>query len=496
MWQSLTEKGQWRGDIWNRRKSGEFYIQRTSIVTIPGQEGKARRHVAIFHDVTLEKRQADEIQYQASHDPLTGLPNRRLLRDRIDGALARAQRENKRVGVIMLDLDGFKHVNDTLGHRIGDLLLIQAAWRLKECVRGSDTLARLGGDEFMVVLENIPHQHDVQTVASKILEQLQENFVIEESEVFVTGSIGIAMYPEDGDDTETLMANADTAMYQAKSGGKNGYRFFTHAMHELVTARVRLENDLRRAVLAGDFVLHYQPVLELPDRRVIKAEALLRWDHPERGLVSPMEFIPIAEETGLIVPLGEWVMHEAARQIRAWQAVAPEGFRVCVNFSAHQFHRDNPVDLVQKALAAAGAQTHHLVVEITESLFLEDPNGLASTQLRELMGQGIQIAIDDFGTGYSSLGYLKNFPVNTLKIDRSFVSGIPDEPQNMALIDAVLSLSTSFGLDVVAEGVETEEQACYLANKGCRFAQGYLFGHPMPAHEFEKRFFGSLVRMQ
>ena len=483
LWRSLTTEGQWRGDLWNRRKDGDFYVQHTAIQTILDEHGRAARHVALFRDVTHMRRQAEEIEHQATHDMLTGLPNRRLLRDRIDSALARGQREGKDVALLMLDLDGFKRVNDTLGHRVGDLLLIDAARRLEECIRGSDTLARLGGDEFMIVLESLNRQQDAQTVAHKILEKLQAVFPIEGAEIFVTGSVGIALFPADGSIAETLIANADTAMYQAKSGGKNCYRFFTQTMHEQVSLRLHLENDLRRAIAAQEFQLYYQPIVDLASRRIVKAEALLRWVHPERGVIPPNDFIPIAEESGLINGLGEWVINEAARQMYAWRDIASAGFRININFSAHQFHRGNPADQLRQALANSGALANQLTVEITESLFLDDHFGSASTQLAEMMESGIQIALDDFGTGYSSLSYLKRFPVHTLKIDRGFVSGIPDQPSSVALVDAILSLSRSFGIEVVAEGVETEAQARHLVEGGCLYGQGYLFGKPMPAWE-------------
>lgn len=487
MWHGLQRDGRWEGEVWNRRKSGEPFAQRLSVSLIRDESGHVKNHLAMFSDVTTQKRQAEEIKYQADHDALTGLPNRRLLADRMAQAIARAQRQSGQVGMMMLDLDGFKHINDTLGHRIGDLLLIETARRLLHCVRESDTVARIGGDEFMVVLPEIQNQNDLQTLATKILDHLRTRFDIEGRDLYVSGSIGLTLFPDDGADPEILLANADTAMYRAKAEGKNTYRFFTQDMQRHAQDRLRVEDGLRRALHQGEFVLFYQPVFDLATGALAKAEALIRWRHPERGLIDPIDFIPIAEETGLIVPVGAWVIQAAAHQAAQWKQAVPKGFRLGVNLSAPQFQRGDCALLLREALQAEGAAPDQLLVEITESVFISD-KGEARRQLQDIKSFGIQVAIDDFGTGFSSLSYLKHFSVDTLKIDQSFVDGIPDDAEDVALIEAIVSISRALGLEVVAEGIETEAQRSFLIAAGCRYGQGYLLGEPVPAEEFAERF--------
>jgi diguanylate cyclase (GGDEF)-like protein len=384
---------------------------------------------------------------------------------------------------MMLDLDGFKHINDTLGHRVGDLLLIETARRLVHCVRESDTVARVGGDEFMMVLPEIQGQNDLQALAAKINGHVSEPFAIEGRDLFVSGSVGLTLFPDDGVTPEVLMANADTAMYRAKSEGKNTFRFFTSDMQQHALERLHLENGLRQALREGEFLLYYQPVIELATGALVKAEALIRWRDPERGLVAPIAFIPVAEETGLIVAVGAWVLQTAARQAAQWKNLAPPGFRVGINLSAPQFQRGDCAALLRDVVEAEGADPSQLVIEITESVFIGD-KGDARQQLIEMKRLGVQVAIDDFGTGFSSLSYLKHFPIDTLKIDQSFVSGIPDDAEDIALIEAMISMSRALGLDVVAEGIETEVQRNFLIRSGCRYGQGYLAGKPVPADEF------------
>jgi diguanylate cyclase (GGDEF)-like protein/PAS domain S-box-containing protein len=487
MWHGLQRDGRWEGEVWNRRKSGEPFAQRLSVTIIRDEWGHIKRHLAMFSDVTTQKRQAEEIEHQAGHDSLTGLPNRRLLADRMSQAIARAQRQSSQVGIMMLDLDGFKHINDTLGHRLGDLLLIETARRLVHCVRESDTVARVGGDEFMVVLPEIQSQNDLQTLATKINGHISEPFAIEGKDLFVSCSVGLTLFPDDGMDAGVLLTNADTAMYRAKSEGKNTSRFFTQDMQQHALERLRLENGLRRALRDGEFVLYYQPVIDLSNGALVKAEALIRWRDPERGLLEPTEFIPVAEDTGLIVPIGAWVLQAAVRQAAQWKTPAPPGFRVGINLSAPQFQRGDCAALLCDVLAAEGASPDQLVVEITESVFIGD-KGDARRQLTEMKNLGIQVAIDDFGTGFSSLSYLKHFPIDTLKIDQSFVNGIPDDAEDIALIEAMISMSRALGLAVIAEGIETEAQRSFLIGSGCRYGQGYLIGRPCPAGEFAERY--------
>lgn len=483
MWQSLQREGRWVGEVWNRRKSGEPIALRLSIAVLRDEAGNVRRYLAMLGDVTTEKRQAEAIEHQAAHDALTGLPNRRLLADRMEQAIARVQRSGLRVGLLMLDLDGFKHINDTLGHRVGDLLLIDAARRLVNCVRESDTVARVGGDEFMIVLPDIQGQDDLQLLAGKILERVREPYAIEGKELFVSGSVGLTLFPDDGATCEELLAHADAAMYRAKADGKNTFRFFTAEMHERAVTRLQVEAELRRALRDGEFELHYQAVMDLATGRLAKAEALVRWRHPRRGLVEPDEFIPIAEETGLILALGDWVIDEAARQAALWNDVLPPGFSIAVNISAQQFHRGNCVGVLRDVIERRGIVPQRLLIEITESLFIGD-HGDVKNQLDDICDLGVRIAIDDFGTGYSSLSYLKRFPVDTLKIDQSFVGGIETSEESATLVEAVILMGGALGLAVVAEGVETDGQRQFLASRGCNFGQGYLFGRPLAAEAF------------
>lgn len=483
MWHGLQRDDRWEGEVWSRRKSGEAVALRLSVSIIRDEWGHVKRHLTMFSDVTTQKRQSEEIEHRASHDALTGLPNRRLLADRISQSIARAVRQDGQVGIMMLDLDGFKQINDTLGHRLGDLLLIDTARRLVNCVRESDTVARVGGDEFMVVLPEIQGQNHLQTLAMKINDNISEPFLIEGKDLFVSASIGLALFPDDGTTAEVLLTNADTAMYRAKSEGKNTYRFFTPDMQQQALDRSRVENGLRRALREGEFVLYYQPVVELSTGKLVKAEALIRWRDPERGLVEPIEFIPVAEDTGLIVPVGSWVLQTAARQAAQWKDMAPESFRISINLSAPQFQRGDCAALLHDVLEAEGAGPEQLVVEITESVFISD-KGEARRQLMEMKSLGVQVAIDDFGTGFSSLSYLKHFSIDTLKIDQTFVSGIPDDEEDVALIEAIISMSRALDLDVIAEGIETEVQRSFLVGSGCRYGQGYLLGIPVPADEF------------
>jgi diguanylate cyclase (GGDEF)-like protein/PAS domain S-box-containing protein len=488
MWQALLTTGHWQGDLWNRRKSGEVYVQRTSISTIPGPTPRSLRRVAVFSDVTREVRHAEELEFQATHDALTGLPNRRLLVALLERELARARREAEQTAVLMLDLDGFKHVNDTYGHHWGDHLLVEAATRLRGCLRAADTLGRLGGDEFMVVLGGDVAADEARLVAAKLGGELQRSFTVDGAQVFVTASIGVALGPADGDDASVLVANADAAMYQAKAAGKNDCRLFAPSMHQASSNRLRWETELRRAVEAGQFELHYQPIIDLRSRQVVKAEALVRWRHPERGLLAPGAFIGLAEETGLIVPLGAWVAREALRQLRAWRAVAPPGFRVSVNVSPAQFQRSDVLALFEELASGDEATLEALELEITEGTLLQDTGGAARDALNALVTRGASIALDDFGTGYSSLSYLLHLPIQTLKIDRSFVSGSPLEPRPRALVEAILRLAESIGMAVVAEGIETEQHAAFLVAAGCALGQGFWFSRPVPAEEFRRRF--------
>jgi len=451
--------------------------------------GQLIRRAGIAHDITEAKQQEERIQHLAYHDVLTGLPNRTLVFDRLAHGLAHAQRAKSLLAVMFLDLDRFKTINDTLGHWAGDQLLRQVAARLQQVLRAEDTVARLGGDEFLVVLEDLPEISQVAHVADKILRAHEQPFDLNGQELHVTVSLGIAIYPRDAADAQTLLKYADTALYKAKAAGRNTYRFFSPEMDLQVHQQLRLENDLRRALERNEFELHYQPQFDLATGRLLGAEALMRWRHPLRGLVPPNEFIPLAEDNGLILPMGVWVMHEACRQVRDWQARLDHAgsdvrLRMAVNLSARQLQRPGLADQVREVLVTTGLPAHMLELEITESSIMEDPDQ-ALALLQSLHSIGIELSVDDFGTGYSSLAYLKRFPIDRLKIDRSFIGGIETDGDAAAIVEAIVAMARKLGLRVLAEGVETVAQRDFLASLGCDEAQGYLLGRPLPAAAWE-----------
>lgn len=483
MWKSIDETGRWQGEIWNRRKSGEVYPEWLSIIAPKDELGQIRRHIAIFSDISQHKGENDPILQQANFDPLTGLPNRTLFKDRLERELAKGHREGTLFALLFLDLDHFKEVNDTLGHSAGDQLLREVSERLGYCVRESDTLGRRGGDEFMVILSDIQDILNAELVATKILTELVQPFVLEGTEAFISGSIGITLFPFDGEDAETLLKNADTAMYQAKEDGRNAFRFFTPEMNAQAMEHLSMEGKLRKAMEANAFSLVYQPIINIGNGEVAGMEALLRWSQDDGKAVSPSEFIPLAEETGLIVPLGKKVVESVCEQAKPWQEEGLPPIRVTVNISSRQCRDPDFKDMVVEAMTAAGVDPTSLTLEITESLFLQSHMESAIKALHDLRKEGLFISLDDFGTGYSSLNVLKSFPVDVLKIDRSFISDLSASLQDMALVEAVLAMAHSLSIAVVAEGVETEEQLAYLRDQNCDFAQGYIYGRPIPAEE-------------
>ena len=420
------------------------------------------------------------LAYLAQFDPLTGLPNRALLADRFSQMIVQAKRRDSPLAVLFIDLDEFKAVNDTLGHAGGDALLRQVAVRLQSAVRTGDTVARISGDEFAIVLGDLVRPEDAALVAQKVIEQLAEPVEIQGSEVFVTASVGIAAFPTDGVDAETLIGAADAAMYRAKRSGRTGYQFFTAEINQRSRARVQLGSELRRALEREEFELFYQPKYQLASRRPSGAEALLRWKHPERGMVPPDEFIPVLEETGLIVPASEWAIRRACEDLKRWQAAGLDVARVSVNLSARQFRQSDLHERIRSLVASAGVDPSHVEFEITESQLMQDPDH-AIRVMRALCESGMRIAIDDFGTGYSSLAYLTRFPVSALKIDRSFVHDMARDKSDATIVRTIIEMAHSLGVTVIAEGVETEEQATMLQLLRCEQAQGYLFARPMPA---------------
>lgn len=454
-------------------------------------EEMVARRTAELQQANLELAEAKDraesaarrLAHQAYHDALTGLPNRVLLNDRLSVALAHAERNQSLLALLFLDVDQFKLINDTLGHASGDTLLCMIAERLQECVRSEDTIARLGGDEFMILLPYIQHAEDAAEVAHKITEALNRPLVVEGQELHLTISIGISIYPDDGGDVETLMRNADASMYRAKESGRNQYMFYRPDMAVASYRRLALESQLRRVVERDELRLFFQPQVMASDSGIIGAEALLRWENPDMGMLGPDQFIPLAEEIGVIEAIGEWVMLTACQHAQRWQAAGYEGFRVSVNLSARQFQRDYMQTMVQAVLDETGLPSGSLELEITESLSMQNVHATIET-LNALHAMGVQIAIDDFGTGYSSLSYLKKFPIHTVKIDRSFVQDIPEDRDDAALASAIIAMAHSLGLRVVAEGVETDDQLRFFRAQACDLLQGYLFGRPVPASEF------------
>ncbi len=479
MWSGLAHTGYWQGEIIDRRKDGSVYPKWMSVSAVRDPDGRITHYIASFTDITERKQAEAKISQLAYHDTLTGLINRFSLQGQLDQALALARREQRALAVIFLDLDRFKAINDSMGHAVGDQLIVEVARRLRASVRESDIVARLGGDEFVVVLTEVDDANAAAHVADKILHAVAQRYRIADRELHSTASLGIAFFPDDGEDGEALMKNADTAMYHAKSLGRNNVQFFTAEMNQAAVKRLMLDHDLRDAVDNRQFELHYQPQLD-NDGCVVGVEALVRWRHPRDGLVSPAVFIPVAEETGLILPLGEWVLDEACRQLRAWRDHGIDGLTMAVNLSAHQLHSPLLLSHVAQALVRHGLAGADLELEVTESVAMHDPDA-SIRQLRALRDLGVRLSIDDFGTGYSSLSYLKLLPIHTLKLDQSFVRDIETDSNDVAICTATIALAHSLGLAVIAEGVETEAQRQLLAAHRCDFMQGYLFSRPLPA---------------
>ena len=484
-WKVLLETGQWQGEIWNRRRSGEIYPEWLTVNAVHDAAGVLVNYVAVFSDISGIKKSQAQLAYLAHHDPLTELPNRLLFNDRLDHALRRAERSKSQLAVLFVDLDRFKHINDSLGHPAGDRLLQEVARRLTGAVREEDTVARMGGDEFTLLFEDLRRAEDAGTLARKLLGALAGSYALDGKEIYVSGSIGISLYPRDGRAADELISHADAAMYQAKGQGRNGYHFYTPELTAAALQRVHLEADLRRGLGRGELTVHYQPQIDLASGRLIGAEALVRWPHPQQGFVPPDRFISLAEDTGLIIELGEFVLRTACAQAREWLRDGMPIEQVAVNVSAQQVQRSDFVATVRRALDATGLHPRHLELEVTES-FIMDQAEAGIRMLHELREMGVGLAIDDFGTGYSSLGYLKRLPVHLLKIDRSFVADVGGEGEGLAIAKAVIALGHSLGLRVIAEGVETEHQAGLLRAEGCHYGQGYLFGRPVDAADFAR----------
>ncbi len=489
MWATIHAKGTWQGEIWDRRKNGEVFPEWITITSVRNPEGEVTNYVATFTDITERKAAESEIEYLAFYDQLTRLPNRRLLLDRLQQALAASARSGAEGALLFIDLDNFKDLNDTLGHEKGDLLLKLVAERLSDCVRDGDTVARLGGDEFVMMVEglsSVPEEAAAQSkrIGEKILNALNQPYPLVDREHHSTPSIGVTLFSDQKDNVDELMKRADLAMYKAKQAGRNTLCFFDPRMQAAVMARTTMEADMRVGMRDEQFVLYYQAQVN-NHLELIGVEALLRWQHPERGLVSPAEFIPVAEVCGLILPLGQWVLESACRQLVRWGRDSRTAhLTIAVNVSARQFHHPAFVDRVLSAIEESGASPERLKLELTESLLLSDVDDVID-KMTALKQRGVGFSLDDFGTGYSSLAYLKRLPLDQLKIDQSFVSDIVTNANDAAITNAIVSLAHNLGLSVIAEGVETESQCAYLARQGCHAYQGFLFGRPGPVELLE-----------
>lgn len=484
MWQAMTGVGHWRGEVWNRRKNGEVYPEWLSITSVKGSEEETVQYIGLFSDITKLKQDEEKLYFQAHYDPLTKLPNRMLILERLSQAVKRARREKKRAALFFVDLDRFKHVNDSFGHVAGDEILKKAAHRLLSCVRETDTIGRSGGDEFIVVLPDIEGRKEASFVAKKIIEKLSHPFQLEGQEIFLGASVGIAIVPDDSEEEDLLLKNADMAMYKAKASGRSTFCFFSDKMEEIAKARTRLEADLRRALDKGEMTLYYQPIVDLHTLKTSSLEALVRWNHPGRGLLLPGEFIPLAEESGLINQIGEWVLVTATRQVGRWQDQFGFQGAISVNMSSRQFMYEDFCSTIIQALDQSGLSPEYLTLEITESLMLDSVEEVLK-KLQTLKEIGVRLAIDDFGTGYSSLSYLNKYPIDFLKIDQSFITNIASNPKKRPLVEAALRMGQSMQMEVIAEGVETQEVLSYLRLLRCDAAQGHYFSQPLSENAYE-----------
>jgi len=483
MWLQLSQTGHWHGEIWNRRKNGDLYAEWLSISAVYNDSNEITQYVAVFSDITKRIKAEELIRHQANYDALTNLPNRNLFLDRLSRSMMRAKRHKTQVALMFLDLDRFKSVNDTLGHNVGDLLLQEAAVRISTCVRETDTVSRLGGDEFTVIIPDLHQVNDIERIANKILYQLSQPFSLAGHEIFVSGSVGVTVFPDDGEDLEILLRNADTAMYRAKEAGRNDFRFFTQEMNAEVHEQMVLEREIRKAIEREEFVVYYQPVVDVKQGRIVSCEALVRWQHPIKGLVAPNYFIAAAEETGLIDGIGRLVLKQVCQQIQKWKNdPVMKNIRVAVNLSPHQLRNRNLVHDIEKMLQRYEISAGAIAFEITETMVMQDPEGTA-VLLDDIQALGIKIYLDDFGTGYSSLNYLKRFSFDVLKIDRSFIMDVEIDSGDAALVEAIIVMAHKLGIKVVAEGVETENQRAFVTQQECDLIQGFYYSRPIDAEE-------------
>src|SRR5690554_120452 len=489
LWQSIRLQvqrvGVWQGEVNSARRNGERFWEQLIVTPIKDSAGEATGYLILGEDISIRKRYEQQLLRQANYDILTGLPNRMLALDRLKLALAQARREGSMVGVMFLDLDNFKHINDTLGHDAGDNLLIEAARRISSCLRGTSTVARLGGDEFLVILPGLNGSESAAQVAERILSNFTPAYTLNGQEVFVTTSIGIAIFPTDSDNSGTLLQHADAAMYQAKRQGKSSYAHFTPEMSEVSHERLQMESRMRRALELNEFELYFQPIVKTATGEVHAVEALLRWNNPAMGMIMPDRFIPLAEETGLIIAIGEWVLEQACLAATGWRAITGRDIGISVNVSPRQFRDSGFINAVMRALSNNDLAPQLLELEITERLLLDNSIETAEI-LRELDRAGIRLSVDDFGTGYSALSYLKSYPFDTLKIDRTFINDVTKTQGGGSLVRAIINMAHSLGLTIIAEGVEEEAQTLFLKQEGCDMSQGYFYSRPLPAGEFNE----------
>jgi diguanylate cyclase (GGDEF)-like protein/PAS domain S-box-containing protein len=485
LWSTISSGREWRGELLNKRKNGQLFWEYAILSPIRDAKGRITNYVGVKEDISVRKEYEERLLRQANYDTLTGLPNRLLAMDRLKQSLAHANRHQGKVALMLIDLDDFKKVNDTLGHAAGDSLLKEMAERLTGCLREADTVARLGGDEFVVILPELAEPASAETIADKILAACAAPFQLGPNEVFVAGSIGIAIYPDDGEDAQVLMRNSDAAMYRAKKEGRATFRFFTPEMNRAALEHMRMEAQLRHAIERGEMELHYQPLIDNLTGQLVGAEALLRWNSPTLGQVPPADFIPLAEESGLIISIGEWVLRMACKQAKEWQASDGASFYVAVNLSARQFQQKTLVDIVKSALSDSGLPPSCLELELTESVLLADSEEVGSI-VTELDAMGVGFAIDDFGTGFSSISYLRRFPFDTLKIDRSFIKDLTSNPDDANLVRSIIAMARSMRLRIVGEGVESQPQQEFLTDSGCDLTQGWLHSKPLPPKRFSE----------
>lgn len=485
VWRSLKKTGHWKGELWEQRKSGETYPLLMSISAVNDDKGELSHYVSIFSDMSERKHAEEEISRLAYYDTLTGLPNRALFHTLVTQILHTSRRKKNEFALLYVDLDRFKNINDSLGHAAGDQLLKEVAARLTECLRATDVIARITGDEFIIALVELSHSYDARAVSERMLNSIIKPYMIDGVELNSSASIGISIYPNDGDSVETLIKNADTAMDRAKQQGRNQYLFYSQDMNTRSRERLELESSLRRALDRNELRLHYQPQVSLRTGKIIGAEALIRWQHPEKGMISPAQFIPLAEETGLIIPIGEWVLDTVCADNKAWLDEGLPIVKLAANLSAQQFKQKNLSTIVLQTLQRHGLEHHFLELEITESVVMDDTEK-AIRMLKELNEIGIKMALDDFGTGYSSLSYLKRFPIDKLKIDQSFVRDITTDANDATIALAVIALARGMKMNVIAEGVETAEQLAFLHAHDCDEIQGYLFSRPVPPEAFRQ----------